>query len=315
MLIPEAGKQMKRILITGSNGLVGQKVVKELLDRGQIEVIATSFSPNVIVNPENFVFELMDISNPAEVEYIVDRYRPDAIIHTAAITQVAVCETQPDEAWRINVEAVEHLIQAANNCKAHFVFLSSDFVFDGLRGPYKEEDPTEPVSQYGKSKLEGEKKVMQKAASWCILRTCLVYGTNPVMSRPNFALWVKHALENKETIRVNQDHRRTPTLAEDLATACATVAIRKDKGIYHISGKEFMSVLEFAYAIADHFKLDREKIIPVYADELNEIGKRPVKTGFIVDKAMLELQFQPKSLQEGLDLLGRQLIEQAEFDD
>ena len=306
---------MKKILVTGSNGLLGQKVVELLVHRRNSEVIAASYSDNMIRTQEGYSFEFLDITNEAETAYIFDKYKPDVVIHTAALTEVARCEERKDEAWKVNVDGTVNVINGANKAGAHVIYLSSDFVFDGLNGPYREEDPVNPVNHYGLTKLEGEKAVMKMARQWSILRTCLVYGVNQHMARPNFLLWVKHSLEEGERIRVNNDQWRTPTLADDLAFTCIQIAEKGQAGLYHVSGSEYLSVLNFAYRIAAHFGLDKEYITPVASGLLHENGKRPMKTGFHTDKAVKDLLFHPHTLDESIKRVEEQIKEMETLDD
>jgi dTDP-4-dehydrorhamnose reductase len=306
---------MKKILITGSNGLIGQKLVERCLLEKDYEIIATSFSDNVIHGKDGYQFELMDITNPVEVDYILNRYEPEVVIHTAAATQVALCETQQLEAWKTNVEATGILAESSERLGSQFILLSSDFVFDGRKGPYSEENKPQPVNYYGKTKLESEKIAAKISSNLAIIRTCLVYGTNFTMRRSNFILWVKYCLEKNGHIRVNNDQWRTPTLAEDIAEACLSIVGKEAKGIFHIAGAENMRVLELAYAIADFYKLDKDLITEVSSEELEEIGLRPLKSGLIIDKAAAELDFQPHTIVEGLKIVTKQLKSMESIDD
>ena len=306
---------MKRILVTGSNGLLGQKVVEMLAARKGCDVVATSFSDNTIIQKEGYLFELLDVTNPVEISYVFDKYKPDTVIHTAALTEVSRCEQMKDDAWRINVEGTGNITREANKSGAHLVFLSSDFVFDGMGGPYQEADQPNPLNHYGATKLEAEKLVQKHSASWTILRTCLVYGVNFIMSRPNFLLWVKHSLENGERIRVNNDQFRTPTFADDLAEACIMAAEHRKQGIFHIAGDEYLKVIHFAHRIADHYKLDKEFIDPVSSSELHETGRRPMRTGLANERAREELGFLPKSLDRGIELVDSQAKTMGKVDD
>lgn len=306
---------MTKVLITGSNGLVGQKLVDRFLLEGGFEIMASSFSGNIALNKEGYQFELMDITNPVEVDYILNSYEPEVVIHTAALTQVALCETKKEEAWKTNVEATETLAKASNKVGAFLILLSSDFVFDGRKGPYRETDSPGPVNYYGQTKLEAEKIAAKIVRNLAIVRTCLVYGTNFKMNRSNFLLWVKHKLENGLRIKVNYDQWRTPTLAEDLAEACAIIAKKRTNGTFHISGPENMRVVDFAYAIADFYKLDREFIAEVSSAELSEIGRRPLKSGFFIDKAINELSYSPHNLTEGMEIVTKQLKSMESIDD
>ena len=293
---------MKKIFVTGSNGLLGQKIIEVLSGIETVGVIATSGNVDKIVDVKGYNFELLDLTNHVETAYIIRTHNPDTIINTAAMTQVDKCEKQKAECWKINVEALENLIKCSNDAKAHLIHLSSDFVFDGTGGPYSENDIPNPLSYYGLSKWEGEKIVVDLADKWTIVRTILVYGVNLKMTRLNIVLWVKDSLEAGKPIRVVNDQFRAPTLVDDLANACIEMAVREKTGIFHISGPEMMSIVDIAYKVADFYNLDRSLITPVSSTELNEIARRPKSTGFVLDKAIKEINYLPHTLDEGLKI-------------
>jgi dTDP-4-dehydrorhamnose reductase len=299
---------MKTVLITGSNGLLGQKLVATFMKSPGWRVVATSFSPDKI-GGKGYEFELLDISSKVEIDYIFNRYQPSLVINTAAMTQVDTCEEHKEDCWKVNVEAVENMIAACNKENARFMHLSSDFVFNGRDGKYTEADPASPVNYYGISKLEGEKKVMSQARYWNIVRTSLVYGVNPDTARPNILLWLRYALGEKQNVKVNNDQFRTPTLAEDLAEGCRLLADSDKQGIYHLAGGEYVSVLQVAQAVAEVFELDTLLIEPVPSSELKEQGKRPLRGGLDISKAWDELGYRPHPLLEGIRLVKSQLEE------
>jgi dTDP-4-dehydrorhamnose reductase len=302
---------METLLITGSNGLLGQKLVAAFLNEPNWRVVASSYSPDRIAG-KGYDFELLDITNTVEIDYIFDKYHPTVLVNTAAMTQVDTCETHQSECMEINVAALTSLSKACNTHKTHLIHLSSDFIFNGKRGLYKETDTPSPVNYYGTSKEEGEKLVMKLARQWSIVRTSLVYGVNPETARPNLVLWLRHALKEREQVRVNNDQFRTPTLAEDLAEGCRSIVMGKKEGIYNLAGNEYLSVLEVAHAVAAVFGYDEQLIDEVSSDMLNETGKRPLKGGLDISKARLELNYNPHSLESGLKLVKQQL-EQARF--
>jgi dTDP-4-dehydrorhamnose reductase len=297
----------KRILITGSNGLLGQKLVYALIKRSDVEVIATSKGENRLVNNKGYTYEPFDITNEKEVGEIIEKYKPHTIINTAAMTNVDACETMRDECWDLNVNAVKYLAEASNKWNTHLIHLSTDFIFDGESGPYREEDKPNPLSYYALSKNESEKLVMSICKKWTIIRTIIVYGIVDNMSRSNIVLWAKDALEKGQKINVVDDQFRSPTLAEDLADGCILAAIKEEQGIFNISGKEVMSVLELVERVADHYGLDRSLINPIKSDTLNQAARRPPRTGFILDKAKEKLGYNPRSFEEGLRILDEQL--------
>lgn len=301
---------MKTVLVTGSNGLLGQKITEQVLSDESVKsvnLIATNRGKNKYPITEGYVYEEMDILDTAQVKTILEKYRPDAIIHTAAMTNVDMCHEQNDACWQLNVAATQYLASLCEKMGIHFIYVSTDFVFDGLNGPYKEDDQPNPVSFYGKSKLEAERITQQMKGDWAIIRTILVYGILNDMSRSNIVLWAKGTLEKGKSIKVVNDQWRMPTLAEDLAKACLLAVEHRAKGIYHISGKDNMSIADLVRKVADFWSLDKSLITEVSSDSLGQEAKRPKKTGFVLDKAMTDLNYQPHSFEEGLEIVREQL--------
>ncbi|MCX6256920.1 MAG: SDR family oxidoreductase [Bacteroidia bacterium] len=298
---------MKIVLITGSNGLLGQKLVYLLSGVEKIRVVATSKGENRMMRKNGYVYEPLDITNLKEIEKLILRYYPDVIINTAAITSADQCESDHKKCYKVNVKAVENLVKAANYIYAQVIQLSTDFIFDGKKGKYLEEDDTDPLSYYGKSKLESEMIVKETAERWALVRTSLVYGVTGNSGRTNFPLMVKQALTNNQKIRVNNDQYRTPTLAEDLAAGISAITNLDSVGIYHIAGAEYMSVLDIALKTAEFFSLDKSLIVPVKSADLNEVATRPLKAGLNIDKARVELKFSPHTFRQGLEIISRQM--------
>lgn len=298
---------MKKILLTGSNGLLGQKLVHQLKGRDGIELFATSRGVNRVSDSASYQYYELDITNKKEVDQIISELKPDVVINTAAMTNVDACEDKREECWKLNVDAVQYLADACELNNIHFIHLSTDFIFDGEDGPYKEEDQPNPLSYYAESKLASENIVKKLNCPWAIVRTVLVYGLVEDMSRTNIVLWAKGALEKKQTLTIVNDQFRTPTLAEDLAAGCILIALQEATGVYHISGKDFMSIIELVNRVAEHYGLDVSEIKEVSSSSLNQAAKRPPKTGFILDKAINDLGYAPHSFEEGLNLLDEQL--------
>lgn len=296
-----------KILITGSNGLLGQKLVKLLANKEGINLLATSTGENRIKAITGFDYISLDITNKLQVEQVFNQFKPNVVINTAAMTNVDACEDKKEECWNLNVNAVKNLIEASEKHQTHLIHLSTDFIFDGENGPYKEEDKPNPLSYYGQSKYEAEKLVQQAKTKWSIVRTIIVYGVVEDMSRSNIVLWAKQALEKGNPLTIVDDQFRMPTLAEDLAYACWLIAEKSATGIYHICGKDFMSVLELVNRVADFYGYDKSIISPIKSSSLNQAAKRPPKTGFVLDKAYKELGYSPCSFEEGLEIVTEQL--------
>lgn len=297
-----------KVLITGANGLLGQKLLPLFFDMGGFNVITTSRGKaRFPVEKLNVKYYDLDITRRDHVFNIIHMEKPDVIIHTAAMTNVDYCETHQKDCWEVNVQSVVHLLHAAEAYNSFFIHLSTDFVFSGEKRYLTEKDTPNPVNYYGQSKLQAEMFVLQSRVAHAILRTALVYGVVPNMSRSNIVLWVKTSLENNQPIRVVDDQYRTPTLAEDLAMGCCLVATQKAGGIFNISGGEVLSPYDMALKVAKVFRLDESLISRTNSTEFSQPAKRPLETGLIIDKAKSELGYHPRTFQEGLSLVSQQL--------
>ncbi len=298
---------MQTILVTGSNGLLGQKITEKVLTDGGVNLIDTSRGKNKYPTDSNYTYVEMDVTNYAKVAEVLNAYKPDTVIHTAAMTNVDICHAERQACWALNVDATKNLASLCDELNIHFIYISTDFVFDGLNGPYKEDDTPNPVSYYGESKLAGELATQQMNGSWAIIRTILVYGILHDMSRNNIVLWAKGALEKGLPINVVNDQWRMPTLADELASACLLAAQQKAEGIYHISGKEMMTIVDIVKAVAKFWNLDQSLINEVSSATLNQEAKRPLKTGFVLNKAVTQLGYKPHTFTEALQLVDAQM--------
>ncbi|MBC7759962.1 MAG: SDR family oxidoreductase [Phormidesmis sp. FL-bin-119] len=298
---------MKRILVTGSNGLLGQKLTDiSILDK-DVELIATSVGANRHLLKSGYIYEEFDIRDAERLVELVEKYLPDAIINTAAMTNVDTCEAEKDMCKALNVDAVETLAAVCQKYNIHLVHISTDFIFDGEDGPYSEDAEPNPLSFYGLTKLQAEDLLKSSSSRWTVLRTIIVYGIVSDMSRSNIVLWAKGALEKGVPINVVNNQWRMPTLAEDLAIGCILAVKKEAEGVFNISGKDLMSIIEIVERVADFYGLDKSLIIPISAESLNQTARRPKKTGFILDKAIRELGYQPRSFEEGMEVLDQQL--------
>ena len=297
---------MKKLLITGANGLLGQKLITQLEGNKHWDVLATSRGENRLPN-SSITYKSLDIEDRQQVYETVAAFKPDVILHTAAMTHVDQCEQNQADCWRANVEAVQHLIAAAEQTGAFLLHVSTDFIFDGKEGPYTEKAHPAPLNYYGESKLEAEKLVQRARAPWAIARTVLVYGITNSLSRSNIILWVKNSLEEGKPIKVVDDQWRTPTLAEDLADGCLRIAQQKAEGIWNISGKDFLTPYDMALKTADFFGLDKSLITRADSSTFTQPAKRPPRTGFIIEKAEQRLGYKPHSFEEGIAIVAQQI--------
>lgn len=297
-----------KILITGSNGLVGRELIRAFAKQPNYTVVSTSSSPDKINQP-GVTFQQLDIRDREGILNLIQSLQPDVVIHSAAISAPDTCEKDKDLCNSVNIEGTRNVADACNSVGAGMLFLSTDFVFDGLAGPYTESDQPNPVSYYGYSKLEGEKITQQILAHWAIVRTVLVYGDTVGLNRSNFVTWVKSALEKGEEINVVNDQYRTPTYAPNLAwgimQATEWLVAKKGNEVWHLSGPQpLLSVYDMALEIATLYKLDKALIKPIASASLNQPAMRPPRTGFILDKAHKLLKYKPIEFTNGLTKLG-----------
>ena len=289
-----------RILITGANGFLGHYLVPALLEKGY-NVLATGKGECRLQMPAHpgFRYGNLDFTDAGAVANVMEDFRPDLVLHAGAMSKPDECELQPVAALLVNTTATGYLLTEAARHKAFFLFISTDFVFDGERGMYQEEDSPAPVNYYGETKRLAEKLVMQYPYGWSVVRTVLVYG-QPLAGRSNILSIVKEKLESGETYKVVDDQWRTPTFVGDLANGILLIAEKLAAGIWHLSGKELLTPYEMACKTADYLQLDKTRLMRVTADTFTQPARRPPRTGFVINKAAAELGYNPVSFEEGL---------------
>lgn len=295
-----------KVLITGSNGFLGQKLIDLLSKNLNYDVFAISMNKNDNPNIENYNFQQLDLMNSEHLGNYLSEVKPDYIIHTAAITSVEECEAEKTRSEKMNVEVVKQLADYCKQANSFLVQLSTDFVFDGQNGPYKEDDLTNPLSEYGKSKLRSEQVIHNAGCEYAILRTILVYGINANPNRSNLVLWAKEKLSKNEPIKVVKDQWRMPTFVDDLAEACLLAIEKRATGVFHISGEEMFTIAEAVYQIADFWNFDKSLISEITAASLGQSENRPQKTGFVLTKAKSILGFQPTPFKASLEIIEKQ---------
>jgi len=282
---------MKKILVTGAFGQLGTSLCKVLSNKS---ILATG---RIITSTEKYRCMELDITNQKNVEELIHNYKPDIIIHLAAMTDVDGCEKDPEIAFDINVKATENLL---NNFRGKFIYISTDYVFDGEAGPYYEDDKVNPVSVYGKTKLYGENLIQESDIDWVILRSNIIFSYND-RTKASFVNWVVNSLKRKQIITVVNDQWNNPTWTNDLANVISMIIEKNISGLYHYGGGDFLNRLEFAKMIASAFSLDRELIKPITTPELNWLAQRPLKSGLYTNKIELDLGIEPLPIQKALD--------------
>jgi len=296
-----------KIIITGSNGLLGQKLLHKLRLDSSVQLIATSKGDNRVSEKNGYTYFDLDVTNNDAVALLITGEKPKVVINTSAMTNVDLCEDEKEACDALNVDAVRYLANACANIDAHLIQISTDFIFDGNDGPYTEEDVPNPISYYGLSKLKSEQLLQAHRVKWTILRTIIVFGVGEKLSKGNIVLWAKGALEKGDPLNIIDDQFRAPTLAEDLADICILAAKKKAFGIFNASGKDIMSIYEIVERIAKHYGNSTDNLNKISTATLNQKALRPPKTGFILDKSRNELGYNPHSFEECLTILDQQL--------
>ena len=296
-----------KILITGSNGLLGQKLLYKLRHDSSFHLIASSKGENRVSNKDGYTYVSLDVTNKDKVEKVIAYYEPNVVVNTAAMTNVDLCEDKKQECDALNVDAVGFLADACERIDAHLIHISTDFIFDGEDGPYLEEDMPNPLSYYGLSKLKSEQLLKAHLVKWTILRTIIVFGVGENLSKGNIVLWAKEALAKGDLLNIIDDQFRAPTLADDLADICILAAKKKAFGIFNASGKDIMSIYEIVERVAKYYGHTTDNLNKISTATLNQKAERPPKTGFILDKSINELGYKPHSFEDCLAIMDEQL--------
>ncbi len=295
---------MGKVLITGANGLLGQKLC--LSFSLSYPVMAIDLHPQSFIPSPDIAYHSLDLTNGEKVLSFVQSHHPDLIINAAAYTDVDGCEINQKEAWAVNVEAVETLVKICLKQKIRLIHLSTDYVFDGENGPYAEEDTPHPVSYYGKTKLESENSIRSSGVDFLIVRTNVLYGWGQKV-KPNFLLWLLDKLSGGEKIEIVTDQLNNPTLANNLSACLVEMSEKNLTGILHVGGAEYLSRYDFALEAADIFELDKSLIAPVQTSLLAQPAKRPRRGGLKIEKAQKFLKTKLLTVEEGLELVKKEM--------
>ena len=245
-----------KVLVTGASGLLGKELVRELLSRGYTVVAVYNRNP-IGIESNELVKVKLDITNRATLEDLILKMQPNIIVHAAAYTDVDGCELRKDLAWRVNVEATRSIVKAARIVKSYLIYISTDYVFDGEKGMYREEDIPNPVNYYGLTKLIGEEIVKSSELEHIIIRTSAIYGVGG--SKKSFAEFVAEELSKGRKVYALYDQYISPTLNTLLAQALMEVIELRLSGVLHIAG-ERMNRYKFALKIAEVLGLSKSLI-------------------------------------------------------
>ncbi len=292
------------VLITGASGLLGGRIAEQAESRGDLV-----FSGYLTHQPAFGYPTRMDIANMQSVSEAFRRARPDLVFHTAAITGVDRCERDRDLALQVNVEGTRSVAQAARDSGSYLVFLSSDYVFDGSRGLYKEEDARNPINFLGKTKALAEDAVKSSGARHLIVRTSFIFGSRASRAEENFALWAIRKLRSHAPFKVVVDQFITPTYDWNLVRMLFEAADRGIEGTLHLAGATRVSKYDFAFSIAKSFGLDWELMIPTSMGDVGWAARRPVDSSLDTSRARAILVNKPMELSESLRRLREEMRE------
>jgi dTDP-4-dehydrorhamnose reductase len=294
-----------KILVTGASGLLGSKVAELALSEGYEVYSAYNQHPIYYGSPIK-----VDLTDLDSCRRVFENVRPEAVVHSAALTNVDLCEVEKETAWRINVHGTELVARLCKEFNCFMVFVSTDYVFNGERGLYSEEDQPDPINHYGYTKLKAEEVVRSTLNNYCIVRTSVIFGSKPAAGKINFALWVLENLKQKRKINVVVDQINSPTLNTNLAEAILEILDSKLSGLYHVSGATPISRYDFACLLAEEFRLEKGLIQPTTSDKINWVAKRPRNASLNVEKAQRSLKKKPLDIHDAIKMLGEELKSQ-----
>jgi dTDP-4-dehydrorhamnose reductase len=291
-----------KILVTGASGLLGSKVAELAFSEGY--EVYSAYNQHTINYGSPVKMDLTDLDSCRRV---FENARPEAVVHSAALTYVDLCEVEKEKAWRINVYGTELIARLCKEFNCFMVFISTDYVFNGEKGLYSEEDQPDPINYYGYTKLKAEEAVRSILNDYCIVRTSVIFGSKPAAGKINFALWVLESLKQKRRINVVIDQINSPTLNTNLAEAMLEILDRKLMGLYHIAGATPISRYDFACLLAEEFKLEKELIQPTTSDKINWVAKRPKNASLNVAKTQRSLKKKPLNIRDAIRILREEL--------
>lgn len=301
-----------RVLVIGSGGQLGTKMVEQAKEH--FEVYATYLTRKPPLN-DSRTFQV-DKTNQQSIMALFQELKPEVAIDTAALHNVDYCETHREEAWKVNVEGTKTVAEACKRHDARMIFVSTDYVFDGVKGDYTEDDDANPVNYYGLTKLEGERAVARICSKYLIARPSVIYSyvastrLESSSGKPlNFTMWLTQKLRNNEPVKIVTDQYSSPTLADDLAEVLLKLANSERIGTYHTAGRTRLSRYEFAVKIARKLNFDEKLITPTTTDQLKQVAKRPMDSSLSVEKIEKDLALRAPTIDEALDRFSQQFFE------
>lgn len=288
----------KRVLITGGNGLLGRSIISR--NENRFELLVTG-KQKFLSNGNDNRYSPLDILDSNQCDKVFSKFKPDYVIHAAAMTHVDKCEEDPDTCNSVNVDGTNNILKTCEKYGSHLIFISTDFIFDGKNGSYSENSKPNPISIYGMSKWNAEKLIRTSTIDWSIVRTSLVMGYFEDLMTSNIILWAREKLSKGQEISIVNDQIRTPTWSMDLAEGCFLLIENRALGIYNISGSEKFRISELIMRVADHGNYNSNLIKEVKTVELGQIASRPLISDLDISKARRNIGFNPHSFKDVLD--------------
>jgi dTDP-4-dehydrorhamnose reductase len=290
-----------KLLITGASGLLGMKLCQISLRKNH-EVYAT-YSQHKPLYGTPVELNILD---PKAEQQALDKLKPEAVVHAAALTDVDKCELEKELAWTTNVQATTNLARLCKERSAFLVYVSTDYVFNGEKGMYKETDKPSPINHYGLTKLRGEEAV-QTLDNYCIARGSVIYGSTPATGKANFASWLLDKLRKKEEVKIITDQWNSPTLNVSMAEMIIETIEKRRTGTFHFAGATRLSRYDFAQHLAKTFNLDPKYITPVQSKHIKWVARRPKDSSLNVKKAEQTLTNKPLAINEALEEMKREV--------
>lgn len=298
----ETRENSMKLLVTGASGLLGSKLCESAVGRKH-EVYA-AYNQH---KPLHGITIPLNVSDWTSVENTFLETKPEAVVHAAALTDVDRCESERELAWKINVEGTENITKSCKKHRAFLVYVSTDYVFDGEKGMYKETDTPAPINYYGLTKLKGEESVKNYANPYCIARTSVIFGSIPATGKINFALWLLDKLKKKEKVKIATDQWNSPTLNTNLANMVLEAAEQKITGVYHLAGATRINRYDFSNLIAKSFRLDINLIEPSSSKDFQWIARRPKDSSLNTEKAQRTLRNKPMGIEQALEKMKEEM--------
>lgn len=289
-----------KIFVTGGSGLLGSKIAKYAKEK--FEVISTFLDHPV--DEQGFKAERLDIRDPRPTAELIEKHRPDVVVHSAALTNVDYCEKNREEARLTNVKGTENVANACKKIGCKMVYISTAGIFDGKYVPYSETARPNPLNYYAKTKLQGEYLTLA-LKDYIIARTTVPYGWHPW--KLNFVTWIIDSLNKKTPIKIVTDQRNTPTYADDFANALLRLVELDKRGVFNVVGSTSIGRFDFAMKVAKIFDLDKSLIAPVTTEELAQVAPRPSDDSLKIDK-ILKLEIRMSTLDAGLQKMKREKV-------